>query len=148
MHIFLKRIFILLIIFPICMLFSCSKNLSSERKALEVAQKSYALGGDRNVYRFIEKFIRQKGDDVKPVGWDVEKKSKNKYLVSYKYQVHSFDEGVGEKGFFFEVDLNDESVINKTDEYLKKMKPLSDTYKSEKEIYKDIINDDSMNVVR
>ena len=130
------------------MLFGCSKSLPPERKALEVAQKSYVLGSDRNVYRFIEKFIREKGDDVKPVGWDVEKKSNNKYLVSYKYQVHSFDEGVGEKGFFFEVDLNDESVINKTDEYLKKMKPLSNTYKSEKEIYKDIMNDDSMNDVK
>ena len=60
----------------------------------------------------------------------------------------SFVEGSGEKGFFFEVDLDNESVINRTDEYLKKMKPLSDAYKSEKEIYKDIINDDSMNVVR
>ena len=148
MYILFIRKITVMIIFIICFLPGCSENKRPERRALEIVQDSYVIDKDIPVYRFVDEFIKQKGDDVKPVGWDVEKKSKNKYLVSYKYQVHSFDEGVGEKGFFFEVDLNDESVKNKTDEYLKKMKPLSDAYKSEREIYKEIMNDDSMDYVK
>ena len=78
-----------------------------------------------------------------------EKKANHKYLISYKYRLFSFEEGAGEKGSFFKVDLDDKSVIDRTKEYLEKMKPLSNTYKSEKEIFKEIINkDDSMNAVK
>jgi hypothetical protein len=71
---------------------------------------------------------------VKPIGWRVEKIADNRYLVSYKYNLHSFKEGVGERGFFFEVDLADNSVIDKTIEYTEKMPPLTKAYSNEKNI--------------
>ena len=142
MRIFLKWRLLPFLLIPVCISFGCSGNLPDEKKAMEVAQNSYAVTADKPVYRFIEDFLVQKGDEVKPGRWDVEKFADNKYLVSYKYQLYSFNEGVGEKGFFFEVDLDTESVIDRTNEYLKRMKPLSNAYTNEKEIFKEIIKED------
>lgn len=78
-----------------------------------------------------------------------EKKANHKYLISYKYRLFSFEEGAGEKGSFFKVDLDDKSVIDRTKEYLEKMDPFKNAYKSETEIFKELINeDDSTNVVK
>lgn len=125
-----------------CFFTGCSENLPPERYAAEIVKDSYVLSKDKTVYRFIEEFIRQKGDDVKPGSWNAEKMTDNKYLVSYKYKLHSFNEGVGERGFFFEVDLSDELVIDRTKEYLEKMKPLSKIYNNEKEILREIISEE------
>ena len=129
MYLYFIRTFNILIIFSICFLLGCSENRRPEKRALELVVDSYALDEDKPVYRFIKEFLNQKGDDVKPIGWYVEKTSDSEFLVSYKYRIYSFKEGIGEKGFFFEVNLNNESVIDRTNEYLEKMKPLSKTYK-------------------
>lgn len=129
-------------IFLICFLSGCSENRHPDKRALEIVKDSYALDGGKPVYRYIKEFLIQKGDDVKPIGWNVEKTSDNEYLVSYKYKQYSFKEGIGEKGFFFEVNLDNESVIDRTNEYLEKMRPLSKAYKSEDEIFREIINGD------
>ena len=139
-----KRIISLLSILNILLIFNCSDNISPEKKALSIARKSHSLSEYSTVDLFIKDFITKKGDDIKPIGWDVGKLKDNEYLVSYKYEIFSFKEGTGKKGFFFEVDLNNETVIDKTEEYLEEMQPLSNAYKSEKEIFKEIINEDDL----
>ena len=140
MYLFLKKYFIFVVIFSNCFFIGCSKDLPPEKRALEIVKDSFVLNEDKSVYRFIEEYLKQKGDNVKPGGWEVEKKSDYKYLVSYKYRLYSFKDGIGEKGFFFEVDLGTESVTDRTKEYLEKMKPLSRAYKSEKELFKEIVD--------
>ncbi len=148
MNLFINRFFILLLIFCASFLSGCSENFSPEKRALEIAGDSHVLDSDKTVSRFIRDYIEQKGDNAKPVGWNSERQGNNKYLVSYKYQLYSFNEGIGEKGFFFEVNLDDESVIDRTREYLEKMKPLSKAYASEKDIFKEVINEsESLKVV-
>jgi hypothetical protein len=139
MKLYSNRNIVLLLIFCLCFFYSCSGNAPPEKRALELAKDSYALDGDKPAYRIIEEFTRRKGDDVKPIGWEVEKKADNKYLVSFKYKIYSFNEGVGERGFFFEVDLDNGSVTDKTEEILENMKPLSSAYKNEKEIFREMI---------
>ena len=148
MYLTIKKIFIIIAIFSNCFFIGCSEKLPPEREALKIVKYSYVLNKDEPVYRYIDNFIKQKGDNAKPGKWKVEKITDNKYLVSYKYNLYSFNEGIGEKGFFFEVDLDTETVMDKTKEYLEKMKPLSSAYKSEKELFKEIINEeDSLGAV-
>jgi hypothetical protein len=147
MCLFLKKFFIIIVIFSSCFLIGCSNDPPPEKRALKIVMDSSVLDEDKSVYRFIREFIDQKGDDVKPIGWNVERKPDNKYLVSYKYKLYSFNEGIGEKGFFFEVDLDNESVTDRTKEYLEKMKPLSNAYKSEKELFKEIVNGEDSTMV-
>jgi hypothetical protein len=128
------KIFILLLLF---FLTGCSDS-TPEQKALDLAINSHVVNKDLSVDRVIKDFIKEKGDDVKPLGWRVEKMTDNRYLVSYKYELHSFNEGVGERGFFFEVNLPDSSVTDKTIEYTSKMAPLTKAYSNENEIFNDI----------
>ncbi len=134
---FKKNIFVFLL-FIICFIQGCSDNTTPEQKALDIVINSHAANRDIPVRKLVENFIREKGDDVKPLGWRVEKLEGNRYLVSYKYTLHSFTEGIGERGFFFEVDIADKSVLDKTIEYIEKMPPLTKAYSNEKEIFKDI----------
>jgi hypothetical protein len=130
-HVTLKGFLIVLFsLFFVC----CSKGLSPEKKALGLVLKSHALGGDLSVDDEIDKMIREGGDNIKHLGWDISSIEGGIYLVSYRYDIYSFQEGTGRRGYFFEVDLKDGSVRNVTEEYLKKMSPLSKPYKSEKEI--------------
>jgi hypothetical protein len=112
----------------------CSKGLSPEKKALGIVLKSHALGGDLSVDDEIDRMIKEGGENIKHLGWDVSRIEGGIYLVSYRYDIYSFQEGTGKRGYFFEVDLKDGSVRNVTEEYLKKMSPLSKPYKDEKEI--------------
>lgn len=134
---FKKNIFVFLL-FIVCFMQGCSDNITPEQKALDLVINSHSANKDVPVHRLVENFIREKGDDVKPVGWDVKRIKENRYLVSYKYALHSFIEGIGERGFFFEVDLADNAVTDKTIEYIEKMPPLTKAYSDEKEIFKDI----------
>ena len=147
MNLFKKRILFILIISITCLFWGCSESIPPERQAVKIVKDSHVISKDLSVSRYIDEYVRQKGDDVKPFGWSVEKLSEEKYFVSYKYQIFRFNEGAGEKGFFFEVNIDDESVIDKTGEYLEKLKPLSSVYDSEKEIFKEIINEDSVTSV-
>ena len=106
---------------------------------MDLARKSHALGQDSSVETKIEKIIADGQGDIKPIGWEVNKIGDNLYLVNYKYNIYSFEEGTGERGFFFRVDLKDGLVSDVTDQYLQQMKPLSKAYKDEKEILDDFI---------
>ena len=124
---------ILVILFSL-LLACCSKGLSPEKRALAMVLKSHALGGNLSVDDIIEKMIREGGDNIRPLGWDVDRIDGQIYLVSYRYNIYSFKDGTGVRGYFFKVDLGNSSVTNVTDEYMMKMNPLSKPYKDEKEI--------------
>jgi len=131
---------IIIIIFSI-LLTCCSQGRSPEKKALALVLESHALGDDLSVYDVIDKMIREGGDNIRPLGWDVSRIEGGIYLVSYRYNIYSFQEGTGRRGYFFEVDLKDGSVRNATEEYLKNMSPLSKPYKDEKEIIEEFRED-------
>lgn len=113
---------------------SCSRKFSPEEKAIKLVEESRALAGDLSVKLTIEKWLKEKGEEVKPIGWKVSKKNDQVYLVSYKYKIYSFREGTGERGFFFEVDLNSGSVRNVTRRFTRKLDPLASPFEKEEEI--------------
>jgi len=113
----------------------CSQDLSPEHEALELVQNSYALGGDLPVVLHIKKRMEDQKDDVREIGWEVTRKDKDTYLISYIFRIYSFSRGVGERGYFFEVDLRSEEVRDVTNEKILMMKPLSANYKDDKDIF-------------
>ncbi len=133
-----KTLFGCIFIVFFSMTVSCSQE-PPESKAIELVKKSYALPGGLPVELFIENFLKEKKDNVKPIGWEVTKNKDRLYLVSYKFKIYSFTEGTGERGYFFEVNLDDEVVRNVTSEFERKMKPLSSPYKDEKELMEELI---------
>jgi hypothetical protein len=113
---------------------SCSQKVSPEETAIKLAEESKALGGNLSVKLAIEKWLEERGDEVRPIGWDASKKDDQLYQVSYKYKIYSFREGTGDRGFFFEVDLAAGSVRNVTREVMSKMGALTPSFKREEEI--------------
>ena len=112
----------------------CPKKLTQEEKAIRLVKESETLGGNTTVRLRLDQWLEEQGDRVRPIGWNVTQKSDQVYLVSYKYRVYSFGEGTGERGFFFEVNLDTEAVRNVTKEVARKMVPLSLPFKDEKQI--------------
>ncbi len=119
LHKIKKSLLLLLLFFFI----GCSDNTPPEQNALDLVKNSHIVNKDLSVDRVIKDFIGEKGDDIKPLCWRAEKMTDNRYLVSYKYSLHSFKEGVGERGFFFDVDLAENSVTDKIIGYIKKIHP-------------------------
>ena len=122
----------------------CSEK-TMELKALELVKKSNVLGGNLSVEDNIKDFLGREKGKVRPLGWDVKKKSNQIFLVSYKYKTHSFEEGVGELGYFFEADLVNKVVRNVTNNYISGMKRLlSPAYHDEKELVEEIFSEDAI----
>ncbi len=132
-HNIIKSFIVISIIGILCLIPGCSRKLPPEAKAIEMVKHSHALGGDRSVEVFIETWLREKGDEVKPMGWEVEAEGKYLYLVSYRYELHSFKLGIGQRAYFFRVNLNTGTVRDVTGEFRRKMKPLAPPFSSEKE---------------
>jgi len=120
------------------LVFCCSNPSSPERKALSLA-RTFVMENGSSAEKNIERMIKEGGNEVKPLGWDVYKKDDQVYLVRYRYELHSITKGIGERGYFFEVDPAKGIVTNVTDIYLKKMKPLSGPYKNDKEVVEDLM---------
>jgi hypothetical protein len=118
------------------MIVGCSRELSPEEKALKLVEASQALGGDQSVKLTLNSWLKERGEEVRPIGWHVSKEHGEIYLVSYKYKIYSFKEGMGERGFFFEVDVDSGSVRNVTKEVTGtgEMGSLSPSFKKEGEI--------------
>jgi hypothetical protein len=133
---FVKIIFLVL---PAVLAFCCSNASSPEQKSLNLA-RTFIMANGSSAEKNIEKMIEDGGNDVKSLGWDVDKKDDRIYLVRYKYELHSISKGIGERGYFFEVDPAKGTVMDVTDIYLKKMKPLSGPYKNDQEIEIDVLN--------
>jgi hypothetical protein len=127
----------LLIILFSLLLACCSKGLSPEKKALAIVLRSNALGGNLSVEDVIKEMISEGGDNIRPLGWDVSRIEGQIYLVSYRYNMYSFEDGTGVRGYFFKVDIGNGSVSDVTNEYMMKMNPLSKPYMDEKEILDD-----------
>jgi hypothetical protein len=87
----------------------------------------------------IDNLIKNGGSEIKPLGWEVEEIENQVFLVRYRYNMHSFEKGIGERGCFFQVDLKNSLVADVTEQHLKRMAPLSRPYKNEEEIVKSLV---------
>ncbi len=118
----------------------CSGDLSPEQKALVLAKK-FVMKDGLSAEKNIDNMIKGGGNDIKPLGWDVEEIENQVFLVKYRYNLHSLEMGIGERGYFFRVDLRNAAVADVTDQYLKRMAPLSKPYRNEEEIVKSVVGD-------
>jgi hypothetical protein len=136
----MKRFVSIVFLVLLAVLFFCCLNATSpEQKSLNLA-RTFVMANGLSAEKNIEKMIEALGNDIKPLGWYLDKKDDGVYLVRYKYELHSINKGIGERGYFFEVDPAKGIVTDVTDKYLKKMKPLSGPYKNESEIVEDLMN--------
>jgi len=136
-----KIFFTFVIIITALIHISCPQKLSPEEKAIRLVEESQALGGEMSVNLTIDKWLKEKGEEVRPIGWSASKKNDQVYLVSYKYKVYSFREGTGERGFFFEVNLPTEAVRNVTEEVTREMGSLAPPFKKEEEISEQLMQE-------
>jgi hypothetical protein len=136
-----KLFLIFVLVISVLMIESCSKELSPEEKALKLVEKSKALGSNHSVKRALDKWLKARGEEIKPIGWQVSKEHDEVYLVSYMYKVYSFREGTGERGFFFEVDIDSGSVRDVTKEVTRKMGSLSPSFRKEGEISEQLMKE-------
>ena len=120
-------------------LIGCRQALPPERKAIDVVKASHALGGNLPVELTIENWLKEKKDEVKPLGWNANRRDDHTYLVSFAFKIYSWDKGSGEESYFFLVNLANESVQNVTNKFKRKTKPLSAPYKNEEEISEQLI---------
>ena len=134
----MRSVFYVILLAMVSLSSVCSQP-RPEAKALELAQRSHTLRGDKSVEFFIEEFLKERSDEVKRLGWEVKKERDQEYLVSYIYEVHSFKEGIGKRGFFFRVNLSDGSVRNVTHEHIRKMPPFEKFYKDERGLVDDLL---------
>jgi hypothetical protein len=135
---------ILLLIFLLMFSASCRNDLTPKQKALDLAKKTVMEDG-LSAENHIKKMIEDGGNDIKPQGWDIEKIEDQIFIVKYKYKIYSFEKGIGEQGYFFQVDLKKNEVVDVTDQYLQRMAPLSKPFKNEEEIDKSLFkNSDEM----
>ena len=135
-----KAILLTIVLVIITTIVGCSQE-PPETKAVRLAKESNVLKEDKSVELVIKDLMQERKSDFKPIGWKTEKKSEKIFLVSYRYKIHSFKEGVGERGFFFEIDLSNNSVRDVTKEYVSKMKPLSPVYMQEKQLVDDFMSE-------
>lgn len=113
---------------------NCSQKLRPEEEAIRLVKESQALGGELSVRVTIDRWLKEKGEEVRPIGWRVSKRNDQVYLVSYRYKIYSFGEGTGERGFFFEVNPATEVVRNVTEEVAREMGSLAPPFREEEEI--------------
>jgi len=113
------------------MMTGCSREIPPEEKAIRLVEESQALVSGLSVKMTIDNWLEERGDKVKPIGWAVHKKKDQVYLVSYTYNVYSFGEGTGERGFFFEANLATGVVLNVTKDFVQEMGFLSPSFKEE-----------------
>ena len=127
---------ILLLIF---VMLACRQDVPPERKAIDLIKASHALGGELSVERTIDNWLTEKKDEVKPIGWNVTIKTDHTYLVSYAFQIYSWEKGSGEDYYYFLVNLENENVQNVTDKYNQQTKSLSAPFKDVAEISEQLI---------
>ena len=139
------RSLLYLFLFIIITSFSVCSQQQPEYKALQLAKQSHALSINQSVESFIDTFLKEGSNEIKGMGWDVRKEEDQQYLVTYIYKIHSFKYGIGERGYFFLVDLNNGSVRNLTAEYVQKMPPLQKPYTDERELADDLLKQHNEN---
>jgi hypothetical protein len=75
------------------------KILSPEDSAILLAKAPYVAGFSQKESQ-IRDWLKRKRGELQIIGWKAEKIDDQTYLVSY-----TFDDGSGERGYFFEVNL-------------------------------------------
>ncbi len=131
----------LLAVLGIFLVSSCSEGGAPAEKALRLVKNSHTLGGEDTVEKTIEDWVRQSSDDVKPIGWEAEKKSPGAYLVKYRYEMYSFEKGAGEGGYFFEVDMADSRVRNVTGRFNSETRRLTPVFSNEDQAREGVVQD-------
>ena len=119
---------------------SCQQRLRPEERAIRLVENSQSLGSELSVKLTIDKWLKEKGDEIRPMGWRVTKKGDQVYLVGYKYRIYSFEEGSGERGFFFEVNLANEVVHDVTETVIREMGSLAPPLRNDKDIPEELLN--------
>jgi hypothetical protein len=120
--------------------FGCQQRLRPEEKAIRLVEESNAFEGGLPVRLSIDNWMEMKGNEVRPMGWEVTQKEDHVYLVAYRYRIYSFREGSGESGFFFEVNLATEEVQNVTQREVREMSSLTPPLKNDKDITKELLD--------
>lgn len=119
----------------------CQQRLRPEERAIRLVEDSLALGGELSVKHSIDKWLIEKGEEVRPMGWRVNKKDDQVYLVGYEYRIFSFQEGSGESGFFFEVNLATGAVQNVTQRVVREMGSLAPPLRNDKDIPEELLDE-------
>jgi hypothetical protein len=135
-----KAFFMFILIFTVSFSISCQQRLRPEERAIRLVEDSQALGGELSVKHAIDKWLKEKGEEVRPMGWRVTKKGDKVYLVGYEYRIYSFQEGSGESGFFFEVNLATEAVQNVTQRETREMDPLAPPLRNDEDIPEELLD--------
>ena len=135
-----KAFFMFILIITTSLHIGCQQRLRPEERAIRLVEDSQALGGELSVKLTIDKWLKEKGEEVRPMGWRITKKDDQVYLVGYKYRVFSFEEGSGERGFFFEVNLANEVVHDVTETVIREMGSLAPPLRNDKDIPEELLN--------
>ncbi len=136
----MKSSIVVITIFAILLFITgCGSDLSPDEKALNIVKESQVLGGNISVETFIRNWLQKRKDKIKPLGWTIEKRAELIYLVSFHYRIHSFAEGLGERAYFFEVNLDTEAVRNVTREFVKEMEPLQPLILDEEKLVEELV---------
>ena len=119
---------------------TCCSHEPPERRALTLVEESETMESGTSVKHYIASWQEEKRNEVKPLGWSVERKGDQTFLVAYRYEIHSLTQGVGVRGFFFEVDLGSGVVRNVTEQRVRLMPPLQPIYQSESDMVKELLD--------
>lgn len=134
-----RRAPVLLAVIGFLLCAACSGGGSDEERALRLAKESHAVGGTETVERFLESWMDENREDVRPVGWTVERKSGGTYLAKYRYEMYSFERGTGERAWVFEVDVNNGDVQDVTGRFQKKESALSPAFENVDQVREGVV---------
>ena len=81
------------------------KTSSPEEEAIRLTRNSYALDGKSSTERAIRDVLQKKKGPLGIPGWRAKKVDEGHYLVSF-----TFDQGSGERGWFFDVHIKENIV--------------------------------------
>jgi hypothetical protein len=133
--------FMVILIITASLHIGCQQRLRPQEKAIRLVEESNAFEGGLPVKVSIDAWMKQRGNEVRPMGWRVTKKEDQIYLVGYEYRIYSFTEGSGETGFFFEVNLATKEVRNVTQREAREMGSLAPPLTNDKDIPEELLDE-------
>jgi hypothetical protein len=118
----------------------CTEKMSPEQRAIELTKGSWALGDGMTVAETLDKRIQVSRGDWKPMGWQAKKQQDGRWIVSYRFKVFTFDQGAGERAYYFQVDLEKEAVRDVTSDWNETVAAPLPAFKDEKEVASEFVN--------
>jgi hypothetical protein len=119
----------------------CTEKMSPEQRAIALTKESWALGDAMTVAETLDKKIQESRGDWKPIGWQAKKQQDGRWTVNYRFKVFSFDQGAGERAYYFQVDLEKGSVEDVTSRWQEAEGPLLPAFRDEKEVASALVKD-------